>query len=309
MTTLNSNNIEGWHQILEKQLEKYMDTFGKNTKKTKIPDIKLIFVSSKQIILFSKFLPDGDCFEIVISDGLFEKFNYLQEDILFKLEPNTTDTNLIDKKNIVFRANTSKIHFEEIMLLSLDFVLYHELGHILNGHLNYSISVKNKISVTNQRVMEMDADAFATTQLMSLTSNYHDRFSICQTILLGSIMPIVLTFIKDKRDEEYDKISNENSVHYGMQTRILHVYLVIKSYNREFSHNTVDAFTFFTPLIDKIISEFLEAQTTPVSNHLLFDQVNIDNCQQYIQSDTKYWLNTLEPQLEKYAYIPLYNEK
>ncbi|HCM89204.1 hypothetical protein EFN64_08285 [Leuconostoc citreum] len=309
MINLNSNNIEGWHHLLEQQLEKYISGFRDFSKnKSQLPVINLIFDPSKKIILFTKFVTDN-CFEIVISDGLIEKFNYLHEEILLKLEPNITDPNLINKKNIVYKDENSKIHFEEIMLMSLCFVLYHELGHILNGHLNYSISVENTVSVKNQRVMEMDADAFATTQLVSLTQTSNDKFSVYQAILLGSIMPIVLTFITDKREEQYNKISSGKSVHYDTQTRILHVYLVIKSYNQQVLNNIVDDFNFFTPLIDIIITEFLEAQTTPISNNLLFDQVDIDDCKKTIQSDNEYWLNTLEPQLEGYAYILLYNEK
>lgn len=303
---INSNNIERWHHVLEHQLKKYMCYLCKE--KSQVPVINLIFDPSKKIKLCAKPVT-GNCFEIVISDGLIEKFNYLHEEILLKLEPNTTDQNLINKKNVVYKDENSKIRFEEIMLMSLSFVLYHELGHILNGHSKYLNSVENEVPVKDRRVMEMDADAFATTQLISLTKSMNDKFSVYQAILLGSIMPIVLTLITDKRGEQSNKISSGKSVHYDTQTRLLHVYLVIENYNQQFLNNNVDDFNFFTPLIDIIITEFLEVQTTPISNNLLFDQVDIDDCKKTIQSDNEYWLNTLETKLEGYAYIPLYNEK
>ncbi len=98
--------------------------------------------------------------------------------------------NLLNEGNIVFYNKVSleskydlkraNFYLDILHEMSCKLIIYHELGHIFNGHLDYYHSIghnskksllfmnseKNQLDFLESQVLEMDADAFAATYLI-----------------------------------------------------------------------------------------------------------------------------------------------
>lgn len=123
----------------------------------------------------------------LLNEGLY-KLNIKSE--VFEKTFSTLNT-LLYEKNISFytiisggdeKYNLRKANFYLDLMhdISCRLIIYHELGHIFNGHLDYYQSVsnnkqklslfmdssKNNLPSLESQVLEMDADAFAATRLI-----------------------------------------------------------------------------------------------------------------------------------------------
>lgn len=130
------------------------------------------------------------------------------------------EINKMSVESIVFRngkveLTDSKVFNDDIaVILEIfvsRFILFHELGHIFNGHCKYlakcnknefnympmyfgeNYMLNNKISALDIRTMEMDADAFATTQGLVHIVYLYNNFST--QVGIKSIQPIKIFFL------------------------------------------------------------------------------------------------------------------
>lgn len=296
---MNLSDINFWKQKLVEFLKETLDlSQNSDVQIKKFPNIQLRFEHSPKIGLNTKLVSGG--FEIVFTDAFFERLNWLHTEILNNLEcEKARDDNITEVKNAAFQSDNTKIDFDIIMYISSLAVLLHELGHILNGHLGY-LNSRNNIS---EHVLEMDADAFALTQLMDKFKNMENRFLVVQGILLGLGMPQIINMTEDIRG-----VVVNNETHYDMETRILGAYQLAMDFEECRLNNLVIPFIEFLPLIDTVMSKFLMEQGTPISDKRLFDGANIDEMTKQINDDNHRWLQTIRLELESFAYIPLYDK-
>lgn len=122
---------------------------------------------------------DGQKYSVEINYGVLEKIRHIYSILLHENNEEFYKKISLEDK---FNDKKANAYWFELVDVSLKFVIFHELGHIYNGHLKYLyeknkneksslclITEENKeISPLFSQCLEMDADSFAATQLLSL---------------------------------------------------------------------------------------------------------------------------------------------
>lgn len=135
------------------------------------------------------------------------------------LDKDEAEINDMSFEAIVYRNNKIEIidsksndnSMTQLLVIFVSrFILMHELGHLFNGHCKYlaqfnknefnyipmyydgNYDLNNKISALDVRTMEMDADAFATTQAFMHISSLYNNFST--EVQIQNMQPMDLYF-------------------------------------------------------------------------------------------------------------------
>ena len=262
-----------------------------------------------------------------------EKFTSNQEDAYsFSFE-----TVIFKKNGIVFCSdskNEKQNLTEALIYFSLQFMIAHELGHIFNGHCEYKKSLSfnqnsrfqifepetaNKkstgLSPLDQRTLEYDADAFATTDnfrflLQEVISNpsqlgiiYWWSFAITSLFLkIGSIQMATSSPTTDMR---YLTSSMRWRTIYEIVETIIHTEDYNIKYNDEEFIKRIEKLLFFGSLdAEKYFKEInVESNLSYIS-----DAINSKYDNNYFTEIQNNW-NTLYKKLQPYAHLPLFKNK
>lgn len=138
--------------------------------------IECTITSSMEFNANCRLLDEG-LYKLNIRSEVFERTFLILNTLLYEKNINFyTIVSGGDEKYDLRRAN---FYLDLMHEISCRLIIYHELGHIFNGHLNYYQSLsgtqkpilfmdsnKNKLPPLESQVLEMDADAFAATRLI-----------------------------------------------------------------------------------------------------------------------------------------------
>ena len=147
-------------------------------KKNKI-DIEFVIESNKMSIGGSSCFKD-DKYKIHINYGVFRKIHDIYDVLLHKNNEQFYKTVALEKE---FDDKKAAYYMRLLMEISSKIIIFHELGHIFNGHLKYKyfevdnrnslemymLSEKNKsFPPIFSQALELNADAFAATRTLGI---------------------------------------------------------------------------------------------------------------------------------------------
>lgn len=170
--------------------------------------IDYVITDSMEFNANCSLLPEG-CYKLNIRSEVFEKIFKILNTLLY--EKNMKFYTIVsgERKYDLKKAN---IYLELMHHISCRLIIYHELGHIFNGHLDYynSLSMnqqklslfmdsrQNQLLPLESQVLEMDADAFAATRLIgqyTYSPNIKSINDIETTLLKNQLHALLLVII------------------------------------------------------------------------------------------------------------------
>ncbi|MCC0697236.1 hypothetical protein [Clostridioides sp. ES-S-0048-02] len=146
-------------------------------------DIDIKYWVNNDISIGGRSSFDGKNYLLSINKGVFKEIDSIFYTLLeSELEENQkTREDFYQKVSFEFGdydRQRAKIYSEILITLSIDIIIFHELGHIMDGHLGYlnelksgctaylNNSVSNDVDNLVNQILEMDADSFAATRII-----------------------------------------------------------------------------------------------------------------------------------------------
>ncbi|WP_068505826.1 hypothetical protein [Paenibacillus kribbensis] len=140
-------------------------------------EINCVITDSMEFNANCSLLPEG-FYKLNIRSEVFEKTFRILNTLLY--EKNINFYTIVSGGDQKYDLKKANLYLDLMHSISYRLIIYHELGHIFNGHLDYyhsrSISPrnlslfmdsrKNQLPSLESQVLEMDADAFAATRLI-----------------------------------------------------------------------------------------------------------------------------------------------
>lgn len=149
-------------------------------------------------------------YKINIRSEVFEKTFRVLNTLLY--EKNINFYTIVSGGDEKYDLKKANFYLDLMHSISCRLIIYHELGHIFNGHLDYYQSLstspqklslfmdthKNQLSPLESQVLEMDADAFAATRLigqLTYLPNINSINNAAPAILKNQIHALLLVII------------------------------------------------------------------------------------------------------------------
>lgn len=139
--------------------------------------VDYVVTDSLEFNASSTLLPENS-YKLDIRSEVFEKTFRVLNTLLY--EGNINFYTIASMGDLEYNAKKAILILELMHSISCRLIIYHELGHIFNGHLDYYQTYKtgeqklslfmdsreNQLPPIESQVLEMDADAFAATRLI-----------------------------------------------------------------------------------------------------------------------------------------------
>lgn len=166
------------------------------------------------------------------------------------------------------------IDAELMSMVAVTFCIFHEIGHIYNGHVGYLNEIKKNssdLSDLERLTIEMDADAFAISRIIDeillkkITDGSNDIYKLVQIISYGLMGLILLIYDENGDLELFDKkqlalgyrLGNALECIEANIDRIGLSFFLDKSKLREKIYSSYKVGKFYSMLYGKTIEEFV----------------------------------------------------
>ncbi|WP_379163176.1 hypothetical protein [Paenibacillus sp. sgz5001063] len=121
---------------------------------------------------------DDKTYKLKMNSEVFEKTFHILNTLLYK--ENINFYRIISGGEKTYNSEKANLYLDLMHAISTRLIIFHELGHIYNGHLDYYQTFKtgaqglslflnsseNQLPPLESQVLEMDADAFAATRII-----------------------------------------------------------------------------------------------------------------------------------------------
>ena len=202
---------------------------------------------------------------------------------------------------------------------SISFLMLHEFGHIYNGHFKYKYNKKN-INNDISKILEINADDFASTQIVSMFGNPEISEKLNSklgfSIKLENIAIIICQSITVALSMSYiGRVRNvEKKTYLPMRFRkikILHNFARVFDYlnyekNKFIDEKLIDYEVGLNAnsiqiknLVNGYLNEMMSVDEFSVKNNL--NELSTENSEKYADLEKLYY-NEISKELEKYSY-------
>ncbi|WP_054768671.1 hypothetical protein [Lysinibacillus parviboronicapiens] len=293
-------------------------------------DIEIRINNALEFNASAKYMKSEKKSIISINKGVFIKIYDFYHSVLTEKNPRFVQMAKYPVEYVedcVYDENEAKTLADFYVYLSLKFVFLHELGHIMSGHSAYLQSVNSKhdefslnmnlnegeivngITAQQYQMLEIDADSFAATNMLSALLNcytmdktYIDRFkSVIPTThhlpllsITSNIISMSLQGIGAKRQQK--DLSKAKYIPMRMRlNEILRVY--IKVYNTYYGQQiTLEEILKLVKPFEILINQYL-VETGYFDESILSEENNLGELSEEIHSHTKHLYNDIWPKL------------
>lgn len=264
-------------------------------------------------------LKNGEYY-IKINDEVFKKIFDVLNILLYK--ENDDFYKLISSDN---EYNEEKVMWYYLILLELmgKLVFYHEMGHIVNGHLRYMSSKNqndnssmfmnsnsNKFPCLESQALEMDADAFSATMLIRQIT-YSENLEQYPNIIKGKEHGLFLLIIAANllfaiQGLMYERITDniKEMSYLPLKTRMdYYIRCTLNAYNcyNDAIQYDINEFRKIYPIISAYI-ELLNNELW-MYNNLDYKYESLDlECLEHCDFLDEFWSNVMREKLLPYSY-------
>lgn len=201
-------DMEKGLKYVESNIAKCIEFCNSNLAEAGYPKLNIKFDVAPSNSIGGISIYDGKKYLVEVNYGVFNKIFKIYSTLLHRNNENFYQKVSLEKTFDDKKANGYWTFLTEV---SLKFVIFHELGHILNGHLKYMYDKKMgnvNLNLVNEEIdeleplfsqtLEMNADAFAATQCLAMMTfpetidNFNERYP---EIIKGKIHAFYIFYI------------------------------------------------------------------------------------------------------------------
>jgi len=236
----------------------------------------------------------------------------------------------------IYNIDKANHYFDIMFDISVKAILFHEIGHIINGHLDFLYNERNKkdlhlnVSKNNltpleSQALEMDADAFSATAIINIFTykdnidNMNKKYNLIKSVdhihfIIISSLTITFGFM-DLSKERSEKNNLDTLKYLPLRTRL--DYFIRSSINAiDFlygidKNSSLVIFRQIVKQIEKYYNLF-RRDIDLFSKDIFQNQNSVHELdlihQRHVDKLEKYWLDNLVNSLLPYRYIRLYGE-
>ncbi|MED4531506.1 hypothetical protein [Metabacillus fastidiosus] len=201
--------------------------YNKNIPKNKKKKIFFFFVDDMEINAFATIIKNIDVIGINVGilNTLYDYYDKVVDENIFP----EVGSDVEERKNLIFR----------LQVMSILYIICHELGHLYNGHIGFNkVNFMKEIRKFNGRekiiynkTIEMDADAFAMNRMLEFNEN-----------LIG---------VKSK---DLNKTYNYDSIEYSYKILMFSMYSFYLFFQETFEASDIENDTYFSPVVRQLLN-------------------------------------------------------
>lgn len=266
-------------------------------------------------------LIEDDYYSITMNSEIFRKISDVLDVLLY--EENHGFYKMISF-DVEYQHEKAISYYFILMQVMVKLIFYHEIGHVVNGHLRYKLSREcqsqqctmfmnsenNNLDCLESQVLEMDADAFSATMLVRQIT-YPENLKQFPDIIKGKGHGFFLLIISA------NLLFAIQGLMYKTHTRDLEKlsYLPLKTRQDYYLRCATVAYNYYNEKIEYDIITLRETYSV-ISN--LIEQLNIelwghncidykyesldDKCLEHCDYLERFWTDVMRPKLLQYSH-------
>lgn len=273
-------------------------------------------------------LSSRDPYKVTINTEVFEKVFKLLNCLLSAENPQFYSVVSLESGEN-YSSKRANLYLDLLFETAVKYIVYHELGHIYNGHVDYVIK-NHPIANLNRQAIEMDADSFAATRLIGqLTFNENIDYynSIEPNLIKGKEHALILALIASYISFGYFKIGKNRNVISKLEDLRECKYLPLRTRADYYCRSALNAFKGLNPDssmmlgCERIDIEYLREITPNIEQWMNLYMRIIDKNNVYDMNNSKeelndmhylhcdyldlFWNQTMKSELEAFSFFEL----
>ncbi len=289
-------------------------------------DIKLKIIESNEYN--AAVLPSANPYEVTINTEVFEKVFKMLNCLLSP--ENKKFYSVVSLESIEnYSSKRANLYLDLLFETAVKYIIYHELGHIYNGHIDYVIK-NHPIANLYRQAIEMDADSFAATRLIGqITFNENiNRYNSTEPNLIKcKEHALILVLIASYISFAYFKIGKNRNIILKLEDLRECMYLPLRTRADYYCRSVLNAFKELNPDssmmlgLQRIDIKYLREITPNIEQWMNLYMRQVDKSNVYDMNNSKeelndlhyshcdyldvFWSQTMKSELEEFAFFEL----